>query len=210
MARKLVMLFATLIALLPLSAVRAADTTADPAAQQIQTFYASLLETMKHGPELGVQGRYKALAPAIDRVYGLPIMMQLIVGPSWSTMAEADRTVLLAAFRRMTVADYASNFDKFSGEQFEVDPTVQQRGGDKIVQTKLIPSGAKPVSLVYRMREQSGNWKVIDVYLAGYVSQAALKRSDFASTLASGGPIALAAKINSIADNALAGAKPGQ
>ena len=210
MSRKFVMLFAILVAFFSLSAARAADTAPDPAAAQIQSFYASLLDTMKRGPQLGMQGRFRALGPAVDRAYDLATMMQLIVGPSWSTTSDADKTALLAAFRRMTIADYASNFDKFSGERFDVDPNVVQRGDDKIVQTKLTPSGASPIALIYRMRQRDGTWKIIDVFLAGYVSQAALKRSDFASTLASGGPKALAAKIDSLADDALAGAKPKQ
>jgi len=210
MPRKLLMLVAALVALFSFSPARAVDAAPDPAAEQIQTFYASLLDTMKRGPQLGMQGRFRALGPAVDKAYDLATMMQMIVGPSWSTMADADKTAVLAAFRRMTIADYASNFDKFSGEQFDVDPNVVQRGQDKIVQTKLVPSGGSPIALIYRMRQQGGTWQIIDVFLAGYVSQAALKRSDFASTLASGGPKALAAKINSLAEDALAGTKPKQ
>jgi phospholipid transport system substrate-binding protein len=210
MPRKLVVLFAALVALFSLTSARAADTAPDPAAEQIQTFYASLLDTMKRGPQLGMQGRFRALGPVVDKAYDLGTMMQMIVGPGWSTMADADKTALLAAFRRMTIADYASNFDKFSGERFDVDPNVVQRGQDKIVQTKLTPNGGSPIALIYRMRQQGDSWKIIDVFLAGYVSQAALKRSDFASTLASGGPKGLTAKINSLADDALAGAKPKQ
>ena len=187
-----------------------AESTADPAAAQIQAFYATLLDTMKHGPELGMQGRFKAMLPAIDKAYDLSVMMQLIIGPGWSGIEEADKAALVAAFRRMTAASYASNFDRFAGERFTVDPNVPQRGGDKIVQTQLIPQGDKPVALIYRMRQTGESWKIIDVYLAGYVSQAALKRSDFASTLASGGPKALAQKINTLADTALAGAKNAQ
>jgi phospholipid transport system substrate-binding protein len=207
MFRMPAVLIATLFALFSFSPTFAADTATDPAAQQVDALYASLLETMKHGPQLGMQGRFKELLPAIDRAYDFTTMMQFIVGPSWSTMSDADKTMLIAAFRRLTTADYASNFDKFAGERFEVEPNVQQRGGDKIVLSNLIPKGDKPVALIYRMRESGGVWKIIDVYLAGFVDQAALKRSDFASTLAAGGPKALAEKINSLADNSLAGAR---
>lgn len=210
MLRKLMLPLVILLVLAPFGLSPAASAEADPAAQQITTFYASLLETMKRGPQLGMQGRFNALAPAVDKAYDLATMMQFIVGPTWSTMAESDRSALLAAFRRMTIANYASNFDKFSGERFDVDPGVQSRGQDKIVQTRLVPPGDSPVPLIYRMRQSGANWKIIDVYLAGYVDQAALKRSDFASTLASGGPKALATKINSLAETAMAGAKTGQ
>ncbi|HEX3431801.1 MAG TPA: ABC transporter substrate-binding protein [Rhizomicrobium sp.] len=184
---------------------------ADPAADRIQTFYNSLLDTMKRGPQLGMQGRFRALEPAVDATFDIPAMIQFIVGPGWSGTKESDRTALIAAFRRMTVANYAANFSTYDGEQFNVDPSVQQRGPDKIVQTTLVPKGDKPIPLIYRMRESSGGWKVIDVFLNGYVSTLAMRRSDFAATLASGGAPALVAKINQISDGLLSGAtKPSQ
>lgn len=183
----------------------------DPAAQRIQNFYTSLLDTMKRGPQLGMQGRYNALAPAVDATFDIPVMIQFIVGPSWANASQPERTALIAAFRRMTIANYAANFTSFGGEQFKVDPDVQQRGQDKLVQTTLVPVGDKPVPLVYRMRSGSGGWKVIDVFLEGYVSELATRRSDYASTLASGGAPALVTKINQLADGLLNGStKPSK
>ena len=210
MIRRFIVTLSVLAALLTLAPAAGAQTAADPAAQQIKSFYATLLDTMKRGPQLGIQGRFTALEPAVDRAYDLSTMMQFIVGPAWSTFSDADKTALVSAFRRMTVADYASNFERFSGERFDVDAAVQQRGEDKIVQSQLVPSGEKPVAMIYRMRQSGGTWKIIDVFLAGYVSQAALKRSDFASTLQSGGAKGLVTKINSLADAAMASAKAAQ
>jgi phospholipid transport system substrate-binding protein len=176
---------------------------ADPAAERIQSFYAALIDTMKRGPELGMQGRYHALEPAVDSTFDIPAMIQFIVGPGWANTNEHDKTALIAAFRRMTIANYAANFTKFGGEQFNVEPNVQSRGPDKLVQTTLVPAGDKPVPLNYRMRNTSGSWKVIDVFLEGYVSELSTRRSDFSATLASGGAPALIAKINQLADSLL-------
>src|SRR5207249_9402535 len=79
---------------------------ADPAAERIQSFYGSLLDTMKRGPQLGMEGRFHALEPAVDATFDLPAMIQFIVGPSWSGIKESDKSSLVAAFRRMTVANY--------------------------------------------------------------------------------------------------------
>lgn len=177
----------------------------DPAAQKIQSFYNTLLDTMKHGPQLGMQGRFRALEPAVDSTFDVSAMIQFIVGPSWAGMSSKDKEALTAAFRRMTVANYAANFSRFDGEQLNVDPTVQQRGPDKLVQTTLVPRAQKPVPLIYRMRDTSGSWKVIDVFLNGYVSELAMRRSDFAATLASGGAAGLVAKINQLSDSVLNG-----
>jgi phospholipid transport system substrate-binding protein len=177
----------------------------DPAAVKVQSFYSTLLDTMKRGPELGMQGRFRALEPAVDATFDIPAMIQFIVGSSWTNTSQQDRAALIEAFRRMTVANYAANFTKYDGEQFKVDPNVQQRGPDKLVQTTLVPRGDNPVPLVYRMRDTSGSWKVIDVFAEGYISELARRRSDFATTLAGGGPSALIAKINQLTDNLLNG-----
>jgi phospholipid transport system substrate-binding protein len=179
----------------------------DPGVEKIQSFYNVLLDTMKRGPQLGMQGRFKALEPAVDATFDTAAMIQFIVGPSWANMSTADKTALTTAFRRMTVANYAANFSKYDGEQFKVDPNVQQRGPDKIVQTTLVPRGDKPVPLIYRMRESGGTWKVIDVFLEGYVSELATRRSDFAATLASGGAPALVAKMDQLSNNLLNGGR---
>ncbi len=44
-------------------------------------------------------------------------------------------------------------------------------------------------------------WKIIDVFLAGYVSELSTRRSDYAATIASGGAPALVKKLNALADS---------
>jgi phospholipid transport system substrate-binding protein len=194
------------LAFLAVPAAHAAQN--DPAARQIETFYATLLDTMKRGHELGMHGRYQALAPAVDAAFDIPTMIQFTVGLSWPSLSDADHKALIEAFRRMTIANYAANFDSFNSEKFDIDPNVQTKGPDRIVQTTLTPSSGKPVPLVYRMREKNGSWKIIDVFLNGYVSELAMRRSDFSSALTGGGAAALAKQINALADNLLSGAKP--
>jgi phospholipid transport system substrate-binding protein len=192
-------------------AVQAADpAVTDPAAKQVETFHAALLDVMKRGPQLGMMGRYHTLEPAIDTAFDFQVMLPFIVGPTWASMPDADHKALIAAFRRLTLANYASNFDAFDGQRFTMDPNVIQRGSDRVVQTTLIPKGEKPVALLYRMRQEGDPWKIIDIFLEGYVSELATRRSDFSATVASGGAPALIKKMNELADSLLAGAKPSR
>lgn len=197
----LIALFVALVA----RDVRAADAAADPAARQIELFYAALIDTMKNGRELGVQGRYRQLAPVAEDTFDLGAMARLTVGPSWSTMSETDQKTITDAFGRLTFSNYAKNFASFGGEQFVVDPMVKMRNEDKIVESKLVRSGRSAVPFNYRMRLVGDKWKVIDVYLNGYVSQVALRRADFSSTVASSGASGLVKKIDDIVDKQMAG-----
>jgi phospholipid transport system substrate-binding protein len=137
----------------------------------------------------------------------MPVMIKFIVGPSWTTMSDDDRKALTDAFRRMTIANYANNFDSFNGQRFDVDPNVQTKGDDRFVETTLVPKADKPIPFYYRMRQTNGEWKAIDIYLNGYVDELTTRRSDFSATLTSGGPPALVKKLNDLANTALSGVK---
>jgi phospholipid transport system substrate-binding protein len=195
----LLLLAATLSPLL----VAPANAQTDPAAAQVQTFYDGLVASMKTSG--GAKARAEKLRPAVEQAYDLSGMTALSVGTSWGSIAAADQKALTDAFARMTIANYARNFDSFHGEKFTVDPAATQRGADKFVKSTLNPSSGAPIAFNYRLHQVGDSWKIVDVYLAGNISQLAQKRSDFASTLASGGPQALAKKMNAIADQMLAG-----
>ena len=57
----------------------------------------------------------------------------------------------------------------------------------------------------YRLRMTDGKWKVVDIYLNGYVSQIALRRADYSSTVTSSGAAGLVKKINDLADKQMSG-----
>lgn len=171
--------------------------------KSVQAFYDALLDSMKRARELGIAGRYKRLEPAIDATFDFPMMAQLMVGPAWTGMSASDQDMLTSRVRRMTIAGYAQNFDGYSGEAFVVSPTVQERDGGQIVTTKMTIPDKEDVAFLYRMRNSGSAWKIVDIYLDGYISQVAFRRSDFASTLRTGGAAALAKKLDELTDKML-------
>ena len=173
----------------------------DPAAATIQTFYDALVASMKSGGT--PKSRYDKLKPAVDQAFDISGMTALAVGPTWSSITPADQKALIEAFDRMTVANYARNFDSYSGEKFTVDPAVVERGSDKLVKSTLKPAGGDVIPFNYRMHQADGSWKIEDIYLNGNISQLAQKRSDFGATLQASGPQGLAKKINALADQTL-------
>ncbi len=198
---RLALVTAGWLALAPMAALAAAPS--DPGAMKVDAFDAALIQTMKGGASLGVKGRARALTPAVQAAFDLATMTRFAVGAPWATLTPAQRDQLTAAFGRLTVASYAHNFSSYGGERFEIDPAVQTRGLDKIVQCKLIPAHDKPVALMYRMRQTpSQEWKIIDVYFDG-ISQLTTRRADFAQPLASGGAAGLLAHLDALTEKLL-------
>jgi phospholipid transport system substrate-binding protein len=160
---------------------------------------------MKQAKQLGIKGRYNKLAPVLGNAYDLPLMSRIAVGQSWAALSPAEQQSIVAAFTRMTTATYASRFDDFAGEQFEVLQTADQPNGDKIVKTRIVQSDGAVVQLNYLMRNVGGAWKIIDVYLNGTISELASRRAEFGSILKSGGPNALVSALTKQGDKLLAG-----
>ena len=195
-SKYVVLLWALVFAPLANSAYAAIS---DPAAIQVQRLHTSLLDSMRTGSSLAITDRYRKLEPVIEGVFDLPLMTRLAIGPGWTNFSGEQQQAAIAAFTRLTIASYVHNFHKFSGEQFELDDNVLSRGTDKIVQSKIISPHDEPTSLVYRMRESGGLWKIIDVSSDG-ISELSLRRSDFAAAIGSGGAPVLIAYLNKISD----------
>jgi len=188
------------VAALVAAPVVAHAETADPALDTVRTLDGGLLGIMRAGS--GVSGRARQIGPVIDRTFDIPLMTRLSVGPAWNSFSAPDQQALVAAFRALTVAQYAKNFDGYAGEKFVELPQVETRGTDKLVKTTIGAPGGDAEAINYRLRQSGGQWKVIDVYYRNAISQLATRRSDFAGVVAKGGAPALIQHLNRLATNA--------
>lgn len=184
---------------LALASPPALAQAADAATATVQSLQSGLVSIMRAGSGAGQAGRARMIAPAIDRAFDIPLMTRLAVGPAWTNIAADDQKALVAAFRALTIAQHAKNFDSFSGEKFTIAGPAETRGADKLVRTAVVSPGGSSEALHYRLRQSGGGWKIIDVYYRNAISQLATRRSDFARVLKTGGAPALVAHLNRLA-----------
>jgi len=180
-------LSALLLPLLLLSAVPAAPAQAEGASTPVATiegFYQTLLAVMKEARSLPFDERYRRLEPAIRAAFDLGLMTRIAIGPEWTGLRPEQQQRLVDAFTRYTVSVYASRFDDYAGERFEVAPQPSENSAGVVVQSWLIKSNGERISLNYLLRQEAGEgWQVMDVYLSGAVSELATRRSEFVAVL---------------------------
>ncbi len=176
-----------LLGLVAASPAALAQPVGGPAvAQPISVLYARLTE-IEHSRGSFAQ-RSQLLAPIIDQVFNLPQVLQSSVGLRYRTLPDAQKQLLLEQFRQFTVARYVSNFAPGGTDTFKVDPAVTASPvpGEQIVHTQIV-AGDSSTTLNYVMRPgANGAWQVVDVLLDGNISQVAVQRADFGSSLSSG------------------------
>jgi phospholipid transport system substrate-binding protein len=194
-----------LASLLLATAVTAADP---PASQVIARLNAALLDTLKNAEQLGYQGRFDKLAPVVPQAFDVEFMAEKSIGKYWKSLSDADKARWLALFKEFTVANYAGNLDKFTGQRFEMSGEEPDQNDTIVVHTKLINPGGEDVELNYRLHQTPAGPRIVDIYLKGTVSELALRRSDYTSALERDGFDALVATIRTkIADLAAGRAK---
>jgi phospholipid transport system substrate-binding protein len=153
--------------------------SAASASQHIDELHVALIDVMKQAEVLGYDGRAEKLAPVIPAYFDTGFMAQVSLGSHWKSASEADQARFLEAFKRFMIANYAGQFDGFSGQEFKTLGEEPARKDTVLVKSILINPKDDDVELNYRLREVDGAWKIIDVYLDGTVSELALRRSEF-------------------------------
>jgi phospholipid transport system substrate-binding protein len=191
--------------MLPLAA--AADSAAVPAStdqvptQAVETLHETLLGVMQEADSLGYQGRYDRLSPVLQTLFDFAFMAEKSVGRHWKTASEEDKKTLVDTFTRFSIANYAGRFDGYSGQRFETLAQEPSTHGTMLVRTRLEDPGEDEVQLDYRLRKTNGDWKIIDVYLNGTVSELALRRSEYSSLIKREGFQALLAALHERIDS---------
>jgi phospholipid transport system substrate-binding protein len=167
----------------------------------------ALLAAMKAGESSPFDDRYRLLAPVIERVFDLVAVLAASIGLSWPTLPADQKAALAAAFRRYTVSSYATSFNSYNGQSFQVSPTVRAlSNGEVVVNSRLRRADGSSLALDYVMRRGPVGWQAVDVLTDGSISRVAVQRSDFRSLLSSGGTPALVAGLEHKVANLSGGA----
>jgi phospholipid transport system substrate-binding protein len=158
------------------------STEATPT-KKIEQYYDVLYDAWKNAAQLGFQGRYDLLEPAVRETFDMPYIAQFTVGRYWNNLSDAQKETLINAVTRLSTATYAARFDTYSGEQFKVLNEQPTTRGDLLVLTNIIDSDGDPVDINYLMRDQNDDWLIVDIYLKGSISELATRRSEFTSVI---------------------------
>jgi phospholipid transport system substrate-binding protein len=182
--RRRVIILAVAALLAPVGS-NAAEGDSAKAQAVVDRLHETLLTVMKQAAVLKYAGRAALLAPVVPVIFDMPSMARLVIGTGWRDLPSEQQNRFVDVFTRFTIATYANRFDGWSGESFETLPDVLPQQSALMVQTRLNRTdGQPPVALNYLLRaDREGNWRIIDVYLSGTISELATRRADYSMIL---------------------------
>lgn len=118
------------------------------------------------------------------------------VGPKWREATAEQRGRLQVEFKTLLMQLYAGALTQIKDQTVEITSTQPVQGSSQVVVRSEVRGKGEPIKLDYRLNEVEGNWKIIDVNVAGIWLVTSF-RSQFAQELGKGG---LEGLINSLAD----------
>jgi phospholipid transport system substrate-binding protein len=166
----------------------------------IRQFYSQLLDVMQHASALGAKGRYQRLEPIILGTFDVPFMARLSIGPTWYRLTPDQKKRAATAYGRYVTAIYATRFDDYAGQKFEVLGEQKIKHGT-LVQSQIVKANGEPVSINYVVHDNDVAWQIRDIYIGDAISELATRRSEFSGILRNSGIDGLIASMNKKADD---------
>ena len=166
----------------------------------IQRFDGELLGVMQNAASLGAKGRYEKLEPIVLSTFDIPFMARLSIGPTWYRSTPEQKRRAAAAFGRYLASVYATEFDTYAGQKFQILGQQKITHGI-LVRTQIIKANGEPVSINYVLHDNDVAWQIRDIYVGDAISELATRRSEFAAILRSSGIDGLIASLNKKADD---------
>lgn len=116
-----------------------------------------------------------------------PTMSRLVLARNWSGLNEGQKKSFIEEFKQHLSVTYGKNVESYNNEKVQITGDRDESRGDWTVQTKILrPEGGGDILVDYRLRQVSGEWKVIDLVIER-VSLVSNFRSQFQDVMANGG-----------------------
>lgn len=124
-----------------------------------------------------------------------PTLSKLVLARNYSKFSAPQLALFEDEFKQHLSMTYGRNVDNYRNEKVDILGERPEARGDVTVQSKILRGGgSQDISVDYRLRQDAGQWKIIDVIIEG-VSLVSNFRSQFQDIVAQGGPDRLLALL---------------
>jgi phospholipid transport system substrate-binding protein len=106
----------------------------------------------------------RLVVPHID----LRRMSQWLLGDHWSSATAEQKESFTKEFRKLLVRTYATTFQQYVKEKITyLAGEVKALANVATVKSQVLKDAGAPVSIDYRLHQEDGEWKVVDVSIDG-------------------------------------------
>jgi phospholipid transport system substrate-binding protein len=114
-------------------------------------------------------------------------MTRLVLARNYTRFSPEQREEFTRLFKEHLSLTYGRSIESYRNERVEITADRKEPDGDWTVKSKIVRGGGDDVMLDYRLRQENGVWKIIDV-IPERVSMVSNFRSQFQDLISRGGP----------------------
>ena len=164
-----------------------------PSAQDVAagTFLESLTQDVfakLTDPSLSQTEKERDLRNLFRQNFDVPAISRFVLGKHWRGASTAERQDFVDAFEEMNTRQFLAMVGEFSEEMFSVVKVQEDAAKPSLslVSTKIVQSEGEPISAVWRVRNNDGQYKILDIVVEG-VSMAITLRHEYGTVVKSDG-----------------------
>lgn len=140
------------------------------------------------------EDRIRSIEQIVYGRFDLYVMSRLVLARSWKRFSEEQKAEYVEEFKKYLTNSYGSRIERYDQQRVEIVGEREEARGDVVIQTKIVGGEFEGALVDYRLRNQNGEWRVIDVVIEG-ISMVSNYRDQFKSIVSSGGPELLLEKL---------------
>ncbi len=165
--------------------------SADDATGVVKGLQDGMLGVIRNVGQKSLRQRFDVLRPAIGSAFDLTAMAKTCYGPGWDALTQAQRDDWTQGFGDYVAASYAARLGDFNGKGFEREAHAVSRGGETVVNSRVILIDGPPMPIDYVVRRTPQGWRIADILANGSISELAQWRHSLRG-LAAGGDFSAA------------------
>ena len=138
--------------------------------------------------------RVSEIEQIVFEVFDFATMSKLVLARNWKKFDSQQQKEFVKEFKLYLSRTYGGRLDRYRQTAIEVYGSRIEPRGDVTVLSRVQGGEFDGIEMNYRMRERTGQWKVIDIIVEG-VSLVSNFRSQFGEVINRGGPEKLFEKM---------------
>jgi phospholipid transport system substrate-binding protein len=140
------------------------------------------------------QDRIRLIEEIVYGRFDLEVMSRLVLARNWKRFSKEQKAEYVEEFKRYLTNSYGNRIERYDQQTVEILGEREEPRGDVVVKTKVVGGEFEGALVDYRLRNKTGDWRVIDVVIEG-ISMVSNYRDQFKSIVSSGGPELLLEKL---------------
>jgi len=126
------------------------------------------------------QEKDKRFEKLFNSALDLDFIGKFVLGRYWRTATSEQRKEFIQLYRELNIKTWSKRFDEFKGKSFVFRGTTPSNSAGQIYVNTTVDLGeGEPAKVVWRVRENNGTFKIIDIVIEN-VSLAITARNEYA------------------------------